>query len=259
MTKRLVAFACACLLSSAASASLIFNVAIDLSAQGFGNAPRDLTLQAHGNDSTESGCVGVSATGSITFGPGACTPEVLVHDANGQANVGGDEPPPLKAGLKYGIPSLSSLGITSANQIAIIFNATEPGGNSANVTDITLNFYSPTGTHALLGAIDGQFNFPFTIPGNGSAGFTFVVSPDEIAYVNGLIALGGPNTILSLNSTITDVAGGPETFLIANLGTAPVCTANCLPQGFVPEPGSLALLGAAVLGSWAIRRRSLKT
>jgi hypothetical protein len=244
MYKRLVALACGCLLSSAASASLIFDAGILLGAQGFGNAPRDLTLQSQGNNTTESGCVGVGAGGSITFGAAACTPEGSVHDANGQANAGGDEPPPLADDQKYGIPSLGSLGITTASQIGVLFNATEPAGNSANVTDITLNFYSAAGV--LLGAIDGQFNFLSTNPGNGVAGFTFVVSASELAYVNGLIALGGPGTLLSLNSTIIDVAGGPESFLIANLARA-------------PEPGTLALLGAALIGGWVSRRRSLKT
>ena len=54
-----------------ASASLIFDSSILLSAQGFGNAPRDLTIQrTGGTTSPESGCV--SVTGGFTAGPSAC-------------------------------------------------------------------------------------------------------------------------------------------------------------------------------------------
>jgi len=37
--------------------------------------------------------------------------------------------------------------------------------------------------------------------------------------MNGLLTTGGSGTILALESTITDFAGGPESFLIYNLGT----------------------------------------
>ncbi len=230
------------LFSGMASASLIFDSSKFLSGQGFGNAPRDLTVQGQGNNTTESGCVGVSGTGSITFGAAACTPNASVHDSNGVANTGGDETPPLADNQKFGIPTLGSLGITSASDIGIVFNGTEPAGNQANVTDLTLNFYSSNGT--LLGAIDGQFNFLNTIQGNGSAGFVFVVSSDELAYVNALIA---PSVILSLNASLTNISGGPDSFLIYNLGSPPLFP--------VPEPASIALLGIGLLAFGASRRK----
>ena len=242
----------ACLVSGMASASLIFDETIMLSAQGFGTAPRDLTVQGGGE--TESGCVAVNAMGQITIGPGSCTAEALVFDANGVQNTGGSETPPLDDNQKFGIPTLSSLDITTASQIAILFNGTEPAGDRAFVTDITLNFFSTTGV--LLGAIDGSFDFLNSFQGNGSAGFVFRVSDDELAFVNGLIALPG-DAILSLNASLTNVSGGPDSFLIANLGTAPPCTVDCGPQQ-IPEPGSLALLGLGALGLLAIRRKQRK-
>jgi len=169
-----------------------------------------------------------------------------VHDFNGVQTQSGldDLPNPLADDQKYGIPTIGSLGITTASQIGVLFNATEPGGNSVNVTDVTLKFYTSGGT--FLGAIDGAQNFADSNPGNGVAGFTFVVSADEQAYVNGLLAAGGAGTTLALESTITDFAGGPESFLIYNLSTAPI-----------PEPETYALMiaGLGLIGFVAHRRR----
>lgn len=230
-----------------ASASLIYASNIQASAQGFGNAPRDLTLQATGqSDSFESGAVGVGLGGLITFGNPIA--DATVHDNNGVQTQSGtaDMPSPLADDQKYGIPNIASLGITNASQIGVLFNATEPGGDSVNVADVTLKFYSATGT--FLGAIDGQQSFASSNPGNGVAGFTFVVSQDEQAYVNGLLAAGGSGTTMALESTITDFAGGPESFLIYNLGG----TVTPVPE---PETYALMVAGLGVIGFVGKRRR----
>ena len=137
-----------------------------------------------------------------------------------------------------------------------MFNATEPSGNSINVTDITLNFFSGTGLHPLLTSIDGSNNFPDppgSQPGNGVAGFVFVVDAAQQAILNATIfsQVGFGNTILSLNSTLTDVAGGPESFLIYNRQGGGGTIVE------IPEPGTLALLGIALLGGLAASRKRL--
>ena len=79
-------------LPHAASASLIYDSTIAVSAQGFGNVPRDLTIQATGQNhtGTESGCV--SAVGGVfAGGPTSCISDASVHDGNSHTNVGGDE------------------------------------------------------------------------------------------------------------------------------------------------------------------------
>jgi len=221
-----------------ASASLVYDSAIVVTGAGFGNIPRDLTVQGQGNDTTTSGCVGVAGSGDLTFG--SCINDGLVFDGNGVTNVGGDEPNPLADNQKYGAPTLAALGITNANQIQIIFDATQGGGSGVTITDLTLKFYNANG--GLVGAIDGQQAFASTVAGNGGAGFAFRVSDDEVAQVNAFLA---STSRLALEASFTGTGGGPESFFVRNGG---------IPNdGAVPEPSTWMTLGGGFFSFGVLR------
>jgi hypothetical protein len=242
-----LAVAAAVLMSSAASSSLVYNSQIQLSAQGFGAAPKDLTLQGRG---TTSGCVGTAAGGAISFG--TCTTDAQTFAGNGVSNLNGtgDMPSPLQDNQKYGNPTVAALGLASAADIGILFNATEPGGNSINVADITLTFYDAL-TGSTLAAIDGQQNFADSFAGNGVAGFVFTVDDAQQSFLNGLIFNGTNNLSnirIGLGATLLDAAGGPDSFAVVNLNQT----------GAVPEPATWAMMvgGFGLIGS-AMRRRKV--
>jgi hypothetical protein len=233
-----------------ASAGLVYDSTVVAPAQGFGSAPRDLSLQATGQASFQSGAVNYGGSG-ISFG--APVADGLVHEGNGITNQAGTStmPNPLDDNQKYGVPTTGSLGITTASQIGVLFNATEPGGDEISVTDLTLKFYTAEGS--FLGAIDGSHDFADSNPGNGVAGFTFVVDGAQQAFVDGLLAAGGAGTTLALEASTESFAGGPETFLIYNLAATP-------PVPAIPEPGTYAMFmaGLGVVGFMARRRGPLR-
>lgn len=222
-----------------ASAGLIFDSTILLTGEGFGTAPRDLSVERNGNvTSPESGCV--SVLGNVfSVGTSACM-GTDAHMGNTVINVGGDEPNPQADNQKYGAPLASALGINSAADIGILFNATEPAGDRIMVDDITLKFFLDG---VLIGSIDGSQEFLSSLQGTGSAGFVFRVDDAQQAYVNGLLAQG--DIRFALEATLSDSSGGSETFLLVNLNGT----------NTVPEPTSLVLFGLGAIGAGMRLRR----
>src|SRR6266699_6365986 len=95
--------------SHPAWASIILVGPAVVGGSGFGALPRALTIQSHGpSQNTESGCIAPNGSGGLLAGSAACAPSFV--------NFGGDEQNPIGF-PKQSAPTLSSLGISNANQI----------------------------------------------------------------------------------------------------------------------------------------------
>jgi hypothetical protein len=224
-----------------AHASVILSSADVIGGAGFGDAPLVLTVQGTGNAFTESGCNSWNGFQMIV-GPAACS---------NLANVGGDEPSP-DGFPKFSTPTLASLGFTAAASIAIVFDATEPAGNSLTINSLILKFFSANGVLLLSESLlNSPLVFDNTATGNGDTDFLFLLDQNGINEVTKTIfsAMGSGDIHIGLETTMTNVYGGPESFLALDPPAASVAT---------PEPASVALIGCGLAGLAELRRRKAR-
>jgi hypothetical protein len=222
-----------------AHASLILSSLDLIGGAGFGSAPRILTVQGTGNAATESGCNAWSGTLTVV-GPSACS---------NAANLGGDETNP--AGFpKFSTPTLTSLGFAAASNIGILFDATEPAGNSLTINSLILKFFSASGALLLSESlVNPPLAFDQTVVGNGTTDFLFVLNQNGINQVTNTIfsGAGWGEVRIGLETTMTNLHGGPESFLAVDPpGTS----------GATPEPASITLIGCGLVGLAVLRRRA---
>ena len=201
------------------------------SGTGLGTVLTVLTLTSPGSSSNETGCVRPSGGGSST------TVGCGFVDANVMTGAG-----------QIGTPTLGEIGATTAADLRIVFNASEPGSaEDITLNNLVLTIYNSTGTQVLFtSGPSGPFVFPTTFSGTGNSGFLFGLDAIQAAQAQAAaFGTGFANNRIGLGASLSNATGGLETFSVrAATQTVPV-----------PDGGSAAmLLGMALMGLAGVRR-----
>jgi len=182
-----------------AKADLIQLDAVSASGAGFGTS--EVILTVHGG-STESASV------KPVNGAPVCSGDLSGSCGNPH----------------YAVPTVGSLGWTSASDVKLTFNASEPGADSINIPAgaLVLSFYNGNSVAFSISNSSALF-FPSTNPGTGNIGFTIGVSPGELGEVNTNVfdIAGTQNFRVGLAAGFTLAGGGQEDFT-AQIGAAAV-------------------------------------
>jgi hypothetical protein len=234
-------------MSPVAFADLILFGPVVVGGAGFGNLPRALTIQSHGpSQNSESGCIAPDGGGGLIAGSGACAPLDGV--------TGGDEQNPIGF-PKQSAPTLSSLGITNANQIGILLDGVQPqnaNNNVVTINDLTLKLYSGS---TLVFTASGTFSNLATNPGNGKTDYLFLLNSTEAAEFNAAVA-GHFEDRIALDSTISfpRQSAGPDSYALVNTTTLSGVSIEA-----VPEPAIAVMIGSGLLGLGLFGRKKLSS
>jgi hypothetical protein len=244
MKKLLLAASFLCGLAGAANADLILVDVVggvvvpaptvaasftSLGAQGFGNAPRMLTLQDNGVEFGSVTPVDVTHDGAVPGANKSTTPTLATLGWDSGANVG------------IGFNSdQSNTGITMQSLVLTIFNGTTPLGSFS---------LAPSLTPLTFTAADLALQ-----QGNGNAVFDFGLTAAEQTQFNAILAMPGSSGFFAgLSSQLGCPAGAPAGCLVSNDGPDSFI-------GFRQVPGPIVGAGlpgivAACAGLLALARR----
>jgi len=195
---------------------------------GLGHVSTVLTIQGDHKSALETGSVGVDA---------ATNTMAITGDAKTGAS-------------QTRLWTLGELGVDSASDLRLVFNASEPGsGRDITLDKLVLTIYDTHGATVFSSSPFTPVHFSDTHAGTGTSDFVFGLDAGDVAAASSVFSAGSFNAFrVGLSASASAFAGGPETFYLASAPT---------PVSPVPEPSAFALF-AAGLGALGVvvRRRS---
>jgi len=210
--------------ASASYASLIPLGAVPSSGSGLGAVTTVLTFTSPGSSSSETGCVGAGAGGTVITGSSVC-PSATFAGGNEQAI--------------NNVFSTANAGFTNFSNFQIVFNASEPGSaQDITLNNLALTIYSSAGVLQQTHTLASAYVIANAFPGVGNAGYGFMLDATEAAQANALLT-ANPGAVFYIGAAAnaTNATGGLETiFARTTAATAAI-----------PEPSTLFMLGSGLV------------
>ena len=202
---------------------------IDLGAQGFGNAPRMLTLQDNGYEF------------------GSVTPVDVVHDGA------------ISGSNKSTTPTLATLGWNIGADVGIGFNSNQTN-TGITLDTLVLTIYNGTtavGTFSLASPITFTAADLALQQGNGNAVFAFGLTAAQQTQFNNILGMAGSSGFYAgLSASLGCAAGAPAGCVVSNDGADSFLgfdRASSVPDG----GGTFVLLGLGLLGLGYVNIRKI--
>lgn len=202
-------------------ASLILTSPDETSGTGLGAVNTVLTVDATGS-TDESGCVAYNGTMDVV-GPAACPAGIP----------GGDEQAQTQT------RSLSEVGLTSAFNLRLVFNYSEPQSDDViddiDLEELVLTIFDTDGSVCFTSGPFTPITFADTFSGTGTSGFVFRLDAQQAAAAQP--CFDDPNRRIGLAAELARADSGLETFFIADAtNVGPAATDLELTKTDSPDP-----------------------